>query len=67
MAPYVLYLNRQTMYWRFYMSEKRFTATLNPELIRQLKAEAAKQNIRVNKILEELITEYLENRKSAKK
>jgi len=49
------------------MSEKRFTATLNPELIRQLKAEAAKQNIRVNKILEELITEYLENRKSAKK
>jgi predicted HicB family RNase H-like nuclease len=48
------------------MSEKRFTVTLNPELIRQLKIEAEKQNIRVNKIFEELITEYLKKRQSAK-
>jgi predicted HicB family RNase H-like nuclease len=48
------------------MSEKRFTVTLNPELIRQLKIEAAKQNIRVNKIFEELITEYLKKRQPAK-
>lgn len=40
--------------------KKKFTTTLDPELIRQLKIKAAEKETTVSTILSNLITEYLD-------
>lgn len=45
------------------MSRKKFTTALEEELIRQIKIKAIEQGTEPNKIIEELIREYLEKEK----
>ena len=44
------------------MAIKRFVTTLDEDLIRRLKVRAAEEDTAVNKILEKLIKEYLDNK-----
>jgi hypothetical protein len=41
------------------MTRKKFTTTLDEQLIQQLKIQAVKEGTDVSKILEKLISEYL--------
>jgi len=41
------------------MTRKKFTTTLDEQLIQQLKIQAVKEGTDVSKILEKLIIEYL--------
>jgi hypothetical protein len=47
------------------MTRKKFTTALEEELIRQLKIKAIEQNTEPNKILEDLIKEYIAKEKEA--
>lgn len=47
------------------MARKKFTTALEEELIRQLKIKAIQKNTEPNKILEDLIREYLAKEKEA--
>lgn len=42
------------------MTRKKFTTTLDEQLIQQLKIQAVKEGTDASKILEKLIREYLE-------
>ena len=44
------------------MTRKKFTTTLDEQLIQQLKIQAVKESTNVSKILEKLISEYLEKK-----
>jgi hypothetical protein len=45
---------------------KKFTTVLDEELIQQIKIKAIEKNTDVNKILEDLIKEYLAKEKEAR-
>ena len=47
------------------MTRKKFTTTLDEQLIQQLKIQAVKESTNVSKILEKLISEYLEKKAQA--
>lgn len=42
------------------MARKKFTTTLDEDLIQRLKMQAVKERTEVSKILERLVTRYLE-------
>jgi len=44
------------------VTRKKFTTTLDEQLIQQLKIQAVKESTNVSKILEKLISEYLEKK-----
>ena len=42
------------------MARKKFTTSLDEEVIKQLKLQAAKENTDASKIIEKLVKEYLQ-------
>lgn len=42
------------------MNKVKFTTTINKELLQKIKIQAVKENRSVSKILEEIISKYLE-------
>lgn len=47
------------------MARKKFTTTLDEELISKIKIQAVKENTDVSKLLEKMIEDYLQNKESA--